>query len=77
MAEIWTKIPYGKYPNAWSVGWTEYIKESGKVTTQSDEGEVYRIRKVERFDNYNEAETFFLKKVQEKLALYKKEEIKK
>ena len=71
LQKIYDSIPYGDKPDAYSVSWSEWIG-NGTMEAKTEE-QTYKVKKFQRFDTYEKARTFFLKKVDLISKLYKEE----
>lgn len=74
MAKIFTKQPYGHIPDAYSVSWSEWIKNSeGEKLQVEASPKTYKVKKFQKFETYEDARLFFIKKVDGISLLYKED----
>lgn len=84
LSKIYTDKPYKMSPDAYSVSWSEWIKDEGGDTLKvKSEPQVYKVKKFQKFINgggtnaYEKARLFFIKKVDEISKTYDEESFKK
>ena len=61
LSKVYTERPYSDKPDAYSVSWSEWIGNGTMVA--KEEAQIYKVKKFQKFTNYNEARLFFLGKV--------------
>jgi hypothetical protein len=74
LSKVWSKLPYTKLPDSYSVTWSEWIKdEEGKKIVAETEPQVQKVKNIQKFVDFNKAKDKFLQKVTDYLLLYKEE----
>ena len=73
LAKIYNKFPFTE-PTAYSVTWSEWLKDSaGDAIEAKKEEQTYKVKKIQKFPNYEEARKFFISKVNDISIVYKEE----
>ena len=77
MSKIFVETLYDK-PTAYSVSWSEWVKNNQGDTIQAKtEAQTYKTKIIQRFESYDLAREFFIKKIDEISLSYKEGGIKK
>ena len=68
LSKIFSKKPYKEVPDAFAVSWSEWV--GGQNLEAEITEQTYKVKKFQRFEDYEEARKFFLGKVDNISKLY-------